>query len=64
MIGELRANRGQRFHLARSDLSHVSGSNPPRFDYGVLPPAFFRKVRDQLLALISARRVKKVLRSE
>ena len=46
------------------DLSHVPNSKPPRFDYGVLPPGYFRKVRDQLLALVTARRVIKVLRSE
>ena len=46
------------------DLSYVPGSSPPRFDYGVLPPRFFRTVRDRLLALIAARRVVKVIRSE
>ena len=46
------------------DLSHVAGSNPPRFDYGVLPPGYFRKVRDHLLTLVTARRVVKVPRSQ
>ena len=45
------------------DLSHVPGSNPPRFDYGVLPPGFFRKVRDQLMALVAASQVTKVPRT-
>ena len=47
-----------------ADLRHVAGSKPPRFDYGVLPPGFFRKVRDQLIALHVARRVQAVPRTE
>ena len=46
------------------DLRQVPGSNPPRFDYGVLPPRFFRRVRDQLVALIAARRVQAVPRTQ
>jgi hypothetical protein len=46
------------------DLARIPGSDPPRFDYGVLPPGFFQKVRNQLLALAEARRVSKVPRSE
>ena len=46
------------------DLRHVAGSQPARFDYGVLPPGFFRKVRDQLLALYAARRVQAVPRTQ
>jgi hypothetical protein len=46
------------------DLRHVAGSSPPRFDYGVLPPGFFRTVRDRLLALHAARRVQAVPRTE
>ncbi len=46
------------------DLRHVPGSQPARFDYGVLPPGFFRKVRDQLLALHAFRRVQAVPRTQ
>jgi hypothetical protein len=45
------------------DLRRVPSAEPPRFDFGVLPPAFFRKVREQMLALIRARRVAIVPRS-
>lgn len=46
------------------DLRHVAGSLPPRFHYGVLPPGFFRAIRDRLLALNAARRVKAVARTQ
>ena len=46
------------------DLSHVAGSNPPRFDYGVLPPGYFRKVRDHSPTLVTARRIIKLPRSQ
>ncbi len=46
------------------DLRHIPGSGQLRFDYGVLPPGFFRKVRDALLALLAARRVATVPRSQ
>jgi mRNA-degrading endonuclease toxin of MazEF toxin-antitoxin module len=46
------------------DLSPISGTSPARFDYGVLPPGFFRKVRDDLIALIKTRRVQIVPRSQ
>jgi hypothetical protein len=46
------------------DLRRVPGSDAPRFDFGVLPPGFFRKVRDQMLRLIAARRVAIVPRSQ
>ena len=46
------------------DLRHVAGSYPPRFEYGVLPPRFFRGVRDRLLALYATRRVQAVPRTE
>ena len=46
------------------DLRQVQGSNPPRFDYGVLPPGFFRRIRDQLVALHAARRVQAVPRTQ
>jgi mRNA-degrading endonuclease toxin of MazEF toxin-antitoxin module len=46
------------------DLVVVPGSSPPRFDYGVLPPAFFRKLRNELVAVIKSRRVQIVARSQ
>jgi PemK-like, MazF-like toxin of type II toxin-antitoxin system len=46
------------------DLSVIPRSSPPRFDYGVLPPRFFRKVRDEMISLIKARRVQIVSRSQ
>jgi hypothetical protein len=46
------------------DLRQVQGSNPPRFHHGVLPPRFFRRVRDQLMALHAARRVQAVPRTQ
>lgn len=46
------------------DLRRVPGSDPPRFDFGVLPPGFFRRVREQMLRVITARRVATVPRSQ
>ena len=46
------------------DLSAIPRSSPPRFDYGVLPPRFFRRVRDEMIALIKARRVQIVTRTQ
>ena len=52
------------FIWPRPDLRHIPSSGQLRFDYGVLPPGFFRQVRDRLLALVAARRVANVPRSE
>jgi mRNA-degrading endonuclease toxin of MazEF toxin-antitoxin module len=46
------------------DLSPIPHSAPPRFDSGVLPPKYFRKVRDQLVTLVKARRVQIVSRTQ
>lgn len=46
------------------DLSPIPGSSPARFDFGVLPPGFFRKVRDALIALLASRRVQAVTRDQ
>lgn len=46
------------------DLSPIPHSSPPRFDYGVLPPRYFSKVRDQLVSLIKARRVQILSRTQ
>ena len=32
------------------DLRPVTGANPVRFHYGVLPPSFFRKLKEMFLA--------------
>ncbi len=32
------------------DLRPVPGTNPPRYDYGVLPPTFFKQLRALILA--------------
>lgn len=45
------------------DLRPVPGAKPARYDYGVLPPGFFRKLRDQLLSLRQARRLQAVPRT-
>ena len=46
------------------DLVAVPGSTPTRFDYGTLPPGFFRVVRDQLIALVKERRTQRIKRTE
>ena len=44
------------------DLAVVPGSEPPSYEYGVLPPSFYDRVRDAFLALHDARKVKSVRR--
>lgn len=51
------------FEWPGPDLRAVPGSNPPRFDYGVMPPSFFRQVRNRLAELVRNRRSKVVARS-
>jgi PemK-like, MazF-like toxin of type II toxin-antitoxin system len=46
------------------DLVPVPGTTPHRFDYGTLPPGFFRNVRDNLIALVKEKRTLRVRRSE
>ena len=46
------------------DLRPIPGKSPPRVEYGVLPPRFFKRVRDQLIALREARRSRTVVRDE
>lgn len=46
------------------DLAPIPGAGGQRIDYGVLPPGFFRQVRDSMIALIKARRVAIVARTE
>ncbi|MGH7016576.1 MAG: hypothetical protein ACRED8_05765 [Caulobacteraceae bacterium] len=45
------------------DLRPIPGSQPPRIDYGVLPPRFFDVVRTAFLSLAAQRRVKRVPRA-
>ena len=45
------------------DLRHKPGSESDRYEYGVLPPGFFRNVRDKLLKLHAERRVQSVKRT-
>lgn len=44
------------------DLRPIPGREPSRIDYGVLPPAFFRKVRDAFVDLYRRKRVHIVAR--
>lgn len=46
------------------DLSPVSRKRPRDFAYGVLPPAFFNRLRDRLLEIASARRISSVDRDQ
>ena len=46
------------------DLRPIPGKSPPRVEYGVPPPRFFKRVRDQLIALREARRSRTVVRDE
>ena len=46
------------------DLTPIPNSDPVRFDYGVLPPGFFRSVRDKLMQALTARRAVVVPRSQ
>jgi PemK-like, MazF-like toxin of type II toxin-antitoxin system len=46
------------------DLAPIPGSDPARYDYGVLPPGFFDTIRNRLIGLAKARRIELVPRSE
>ncbi len=46
------------------DLWPVPGSQPKRYDYGMLPPRFFAHVRDCILQAHRRRRLDRVQRSE
>lgn len=46
------------------DLRPLSRAKPDKFAYGVLPPAFFKKLRERLLTLLRDRRVRPVPRSD
>ncbi len=40
------------------DLRPIQGRQPPRIDHGVLPPTFFRVVREAFIALYRQKQVK------
>jgi hypothetical protein len=46
------------------DVRPIPGQKPTRFHYGVLPPRFFKHVRDMLLQAHLHRRIKPVPRTE
>ena len=53
-----------RFLWPGPDLRPVPGSDPPRVDYGFLPPRLFRALRDRVLALNRQRRLAVTRRTE
>lgn len=46
------------------DLQPVPGTQPTRFDYGMLPPRFFTHIRDRILQMHLHRKLNRVSRSE
>jgi hypothetical protein len=46
------------------DLRPVPGSQPTRFDYGMLPPRFFVHIRDQILRVHLERKLSQVARTD
>jgi len=52
-----------RFVWPGPDLRPISREQPDRFDYGMLPPALFRQIRERLLAQASAQRMRTVPRT-
>ena len=46
------------------DLRPVAGSDPPRFDYGMLPPRFFAHVRDRILQAHLQHKLTQIPRTE
>ena len=53
-----------RFVWPGPDLRPVSRAEPDRFEYGLLRPSFFRKVRERLAAYAASRRLAAVRRTE
>ena len=53
-----------RFVWPGPDLRPVPLTSAGQFDYGLLPPVFYRTVREQFLACARAQRIKPVLRTE
>jgi len=56
-------NEVNRFVWPGPDLARVPGS-PRRFDYGFLPPRFFKKITSQILDRARAHKLKEVRRQE
>ncbi len=59
VVGEV-----NRFRWPGPDLRPVPGSNPPRFDYGLLPARLFRRLREKLIDVASNRGAPVVRRTE
>ena len=57
-------NEINRFVWPGSDLRPVSRRESDRFDYGFLPPAFFRQIKERLAVCAKAQRLKAVSRTE
>ena len=53
-----------RFVWPGADLRPVTRGDPKRFEYGLLPPSLFRRIRDCLTAAAAAQRLQIVPRSE
>jgi hypothetical protein len=53
-----------RFVWPGTDLRPVSRDQPDRFDYGLLPPAIFDRIKERLAACVKAQRLKIVDRTE
>ena len=59
VVGEV-----NRFRWPGPDLRPIPGSDPPRFDYGLLPARLFRRVREKLIDAASSRGAPVVRRTE
>ncbi len=56
-------NEVNRFVWPGPDLAPVPGS-PRRFDYGFLPPRFFKKITSEIVDRARARKIKEVRRQD
>ena len=59
VVGEV-----NRFYWPGPDLRAVPGTNPPSYNYGLLPAKLFRRIRQRLIDLASARGAAVVRRTE
>ena len=53
-----------RFVWPGPDLRPVPPTEAGRFDYGVLPPGLYRRIRERFLAAVQAQRVRQTPRTE